>query len=128
LLENAVRHSSPGDKVTVSASTSSSAIVISVADSGPGVTLADRPRVFEPFWRGADQQASGAPGAGLGLAIARQIARAHGGDIELEESAAGGALFRITLPRSRPPPGPKNADPDLSRNRASAATRQTPHG
>lgn len=128
LLENAVRHSPPGDKVTVSASTSSSSVVILVADSGPGVAFADRPRVFEPFWRGTDQQASGAPGAGLGLAIARQIARAHGGDIELEESPSGGALFRITLPQSRPPPGPKSSEPDLSRSRASVATRQTPHG
>jgi signal transduction histidine kinase len=128
LLENAVRHSRPGDKVTVSASTTTSSIVILVADSGPGVAFADRPRVFEPFWRGTDQQASGAPGAGLGLAIARQIARAHGGDIELEESPSGGALFRITLPQSRPPPGPKSSEPDLSRSRASVATRQTPHG
>ncbi|HMJ53067.1 MAG TPA: HAMP domain-containing sensor histidine kinase [Polyangiaceae bacterium] len=128
LLENAVRHSPAGDKVTVSASTTSSSIVILVADSGPGVAFADRPRVFEPFWRGTDQQASGAPGAGLGLAIARQIARAHGGDIELEESPSGGALFRITLPQSRPPPGPKSSEPDLSRSRASVATRQTPHG
>jgi signal transduction histidine kinase len=128
LLENAVRHSSSGDKVEVTASTSNSAIVISVADSGPGVPIADRPRVFEPFWRGADQQASGAPGAGLGLAIARQIARAHGGDIDLAESPTGGALFRITLPRSQPPHGPKASDGEFSRNRASAATRQTPHG
>ena len=128
LLENAMRHSSSGDKVEVSAATSSSAIVISVADSGPGVPPADRTRVFEPFWRGAEQQATGAPGAGLGLAIARQIARAHGGDIELGESSTGGALFRITLPRTRPPPGAKIADADLSRSRASGATRQTPHG
>ena len=128
LLENAVRHSPPGDKVSVTATTSSSVIVILVADSGPGVAAADRPRVFEPFWRGTDQQASGAPGSGLGLAIARQIARAHGGDIDLEEAPRGGALFRITLPQSRPSSGPKNPEPDLSRSRASVATRQTPHG
>jgi two-component system heavy metal sensor histidine kinase CusS len=127
LLENAVRHSPPGS-VTVNASTSSSAIVIVVADAGPGVAPADRPRVFEPFWRGTDEQASGAPGAGLGLAIARQIARAHGGDIDLEESPQGGALFRITLPRSRPPLGPRSPESDLSRSLASAETRRTPHG
>jgi signal transduction histidine kinase len=114
--------------VRVNASPSSSAVVITVADSGPGVAPADRPRVFEPFWRGADQQASGAPGAGLGLAIARQIARAHGGDIDLDESTTGGALFRITLPQSRLPVEPKNPEPDISRNQATAATRQTPHG
>jgi signal transduction histidine kinase len=53
--------------------------------------------VFEPFWRGAEQEASGAPGAGLGLAIARQIARAHGGDIVILD-AEHGALLRVTLP------------------------------
>jgi len=127
LLENAVRHSPRGEKVTVNASTSGSAVVVSVADSGPGVALADRPRVFDAFWRGADQQASGAPGAGLGLAIARQIARAHGGDIDLLESPSGGALFRITLPRVRPAASPKASETEVSRNRASAATRQTPH-
>lgn len=128
LLENAVRHSPPGAKVSVSASPSSSAVVIMVADSGPGVAPADRPRVFEPFWRGTDQQASGAPGSGLGLAIARQIARAHGGDIDLEESPTGGALFRITLPQSRVPLGPKDPEPDVIRSPATVATRQTPHG
>jgi two-component system heavy metal sensor histidine kinase CusS len=127
LLENAVRHSPPGEKVSVSASTSSSAIVILVADAGPGVPPADRPRVFEPFWRGADQRASGAPGSGLGLAIARQIARAHGGDIELEESPSGGALFRVTLPQSRAPSGPKPVDAPVSGSLASAGMRQTPH-
>jgi two-component system, OmpR family, sensor kinase len=127
LLENAVRHSPPGDKVTVNASTSSSAIAILVADSGPGVAPADRPRVFEPFWRAPDQEASGVPGSGLGLAIARQIARAHGGDIELDVSASGGALFRITLARSRPTLGPKSREPQLSQSLASAVTRQTPH-
>jgi two-component system OmpR family sensor kinase len=127
LLENAVRHSPTGGNVIVSTSTSSSAIVILVADGGPGVQPADRPRVFEPFWRGADQRASGAAGAGLGLAIARQIARAHGGDVELDESAQGGALFRITLPEARPSAGPRSPDPDLSRSLASAETPQTPH-
>jgi signal transduction histidine kinase len=128
LLENAVRHSSSGDKVVVTAATSTSTVVISVADSGPGVPVADRSRVFEPFWRGTDQQASGAPGAGLGLAIARQIARAHGGEIDLAESPSGGALFRITLPRTRTPSGPETADAELNRSRATEVTRQTPHG
>ena len=127
LLENAVRHSPSDGKVAVTASTSSSGVVVSVADGGPGVQPADRPRVFEPFWRGADQRASGAPGAGLGLAIARQIARAHGGDIELDESPQGGALFRITLPEARLPAGQRNPEPELNRSLATAETPRTPH-
>lgn len=126
LLENAVRHSTSGATVGVTATTTSGTIVISVTDSGPGVPLADRPRVFEPFWRGTDQQASGAPGAGLGLAIARQIARSHGGDIAIEESPSGGALFKITLPLANV--GAKTAGSDVSRSRASGAMRQTPRG
>jgi two-component system heavy metal sensor histidine kinase CusS len=127
LLENAVRHSPPEGKVAVSASTSSTGVVVSVADGGPGVQPADRPRVFEPFWRGTDQRAGGAAGSGLGLAIARQIARAHGGDIELGESPQGGALFRITLPEARLPAGQKSPDPNLNRSLASAETPQTRH-
>jgi signal transduction histidine kinase len=122
-----VRHSPPDGKVAVSASTSSSGVVVLVADGGPGVQPVDRPRVFEPFWRGTDQRASGASGAGLGLAIARQIARAHGGDIDLGESPQGGALFRITLPDARRPAGMRGAEPDVNRSLATAETPQTPH-
>jgi two-component system OmpR family sensor kinase len=127
LIENAVRHSDPGATVGVHASTSSGSLVIAVSDSGPGVPPADRPRVFEPFWRGTDQQASGAPGAGLGLAIARQIARSHGGDIALEESETGGARFLITLPFANYA-GHKAVVTEVSRSRASGAMRQTPRG
>ena len=98
LLENAVRHSPEGGFIALSGSTSGGAITIFVADAGPGIADSDRSRIFEPFWRGADQQASGASGTGLGLAIARQIARAHGGDIELADAPERGAVFSVTLP------------------------------
>jgi signal transduction histidine kinase len=71
-----------------------------VADAGPGVAEAERARIFEPFARGAG--ASG-EGAGLGLAIARQIARHHGGELSFEPNDAGGSRFVATLPdRSAP--------------------------
>ena len=98
LFENAVRHSLAGGRVAVTASVSDGVVSVFVADAGPGISSEDRARVFEPFWRGPQQQASDAPGAGLGLAIARQIARAHGGDIELTDTPDPGATFRVTLP------------------------------
>jgi two-component system OmpR family sensor kinase len=101
LLENAVRHSPVGGVVRVGIAERSEGLDICVTDDGPGVADVDREKVFEPFWRGAEQQASGARGAGLGLAIARQIARAHGGDVILSESLASrGACFRVILPIS----------------------------
>ena len=61
----------------------------------------DLPHLFEPFWRGG---ASGATGVGLGLASCRGIAQAHGGTIEAERRAGGGALFRVRLPAGESPP------------------------
>jgi two-component system heavy metal sensor histidine kinase CusS len=98
LLENAIRHSLAGGRVAVTASVAEGVVSVLVTDAGPGIAPEDRPRVFEPFWRGPIQQASDAPGAGLGLAIARQIARAHGGDVELADAPNQGATFRVTLP------------------------------
>ena len=102
LLENAIRHSLSGGRVTVTACLSDSAVKVFVTDSGPGIAPQERLRLFEPFWRGPKQQASDAPGAGLGLAIARQIARSHGGDIDLADAPDEGACFRITLPLAGP--------------------------
>jgi two-component system OmpR family sensor kinase len=67
-----------------------------VEDAGAGVATADRARIFEPFQRAAP--AGGAAGAGLGLSIVRQIARAHGGSVAYEERARGGSRFIVTLP------------------------------
>lgn len=102
LFENAIRHSPEGGSVDVTAINLGGAVEIFVADSGPGIAADDRAHVFEPFWRGAKEQAGEEPGAGLGLAIARKIARAHGGDIELAASPNRGATFRITIPIARP--------------------------
>jgi signal transduction histidine kinase len=68
---------------------------VTVRDLGPGVPDSERERIFERFVRIAP---GGAPGAGLGLPIARWIAEAHGGSLVLGESSARGSLFVITLP------------------------------
>jgi len=96
VLENAVRHSPPGGTVHVSAVQRGGAVVLQVSDAGMGVPEADRERIFEPFYRGAAERAADVPGAGLGLAIAREIGRMHGGDVRLVR-AESGAVFEIEM-------------------------------
>ena len=73
--------------------------VIEVRDNGSGVAKADRPHVFEPFWRKDDH----GPGTGLGLAIVREIAQLHGGSAWVDETPGGGATFRLRLPTMSSP-------------------------
>jgi two-component system sensor histidine kinase MprB len=68
---------------------------IAVRDHGPGIAEADRPRVFDRFYRAA--AARGRPGSGLGLAIVRQVAESHGGRVSAEPAPGGGALLRLSL-------------------------------
>ena len=67
-----------------------------VSDTGPGIAPEFRERVFDKFFRVPNVSAP--PGAGLGLAIAKQVVEAHGGRIQLDASHAGGASFRFTVP------------------------------
>lgn len=94
LVANAVRHAGAGGTVWLAATHADGSAILHVADDGPGVHPADRERIFRPHVRG--RGASG-PGQGLGLAIAREAAREHGGELVLEPSATG-AVFRLSLP------------------------------
>jgi two-component system heavy metal sensor histidine kinase CusS len=96
LVENGVRHAPPSTEVEVTTSEQAGHAVVRVADQGSGVDPSDRDRVFEPFYRGAAERAKDLPGAGLGLAIAREIARLHGGDVHLLDSERG-AVFEAVL-------------------------------
>ncbi|MEU9097249.1 HAMP domain-containing sensor histidine kinase [Streptomyces sp. NPDC048361] len=93
LLDNAAKFSPPGAPVEVTLSAGE----LTVRDHGPGIAEADLPYVFDRFYRA--EQARALPGSGLGLAMARQIARAHGAALTVERAAGGGAQFRLTLPR-----------------------------
>jgi two-component system OmpR family sensor kinase len=105
LVENAVKHGRPGDHVTVQAAREGAAYRLCVRDTGPGVPDDSRGRIFEPFYRGSRARADGSGGgAGLGLPIARWIAEAHGGRLELVESGPAGSLFRATFPASSADP------------------------
>jgi signal transduction histidine kinase len=81
-----------------------------VANDGPAVPAEHRDRIFEPFARVDDARTARAGGAGLGLAIARRIARAHDGDLVLEPGADS-AAFRLTLPCADQPAGGNPARP-----------------
>ena len=95
LIQNAIRHTPPDGSVTVRAEGVDGGVEIEVADTGSGIDRDARARVFEPFFR-ADASRH-APGAGLGLAIARAIVEAHGGAIWLEDAPAG-TRVRFRLP------------------------------
>jgi two-component system sensor histidine kinase KdpD len=102
LLENAVKHTPAGTEIEIRAVARESALELEVADRGPGLEPGDETRIFEKFQRGAR---AGAGGVGLGLAICRGIAMAHGGSLHAENRPGGGALFRLTLPLLEAPPG-----------------------
>ncbi|MFF3373010.1 ATP-binding protein [Streptomyces sp. NPDC002680] len=96
LLDNAQRHARSA--VTVAVRREGERVVVEVADDGDGVPEADRERVFERFVRLDDARSRDDGGAGLGLAIARDVAVRHGGTLTVREARTGGALFELRLP------------------------------
>ncbi|MEV8090335.1 sensor histidine kinase [Streptomyces nigra] len=99
LLDNARRHAR--SEVTVGVRAEGEWAVVAVADDGDGVPEADRERVFERFVRLDEARSRDDGGAGLGLAIARDVAVRHGGTLTVGRAPAGGALFELRLPRAR---------------------------
>ncbi len=97
LVVNASRYSPEGALIDVSLAVGDGGACVSVADNGPGIDPEDQPHIFERFFRGRNQESDG---VGLGLAISREIARIHQGDIFYEEQETRGSLFRLCLPLS----------------------------
>jgi two-component system, OmpR family, sensor histidine kinase KdpD len=93
LLENAARHAPPASLVRVSAEERNGMVDLRVADEGIGVPDWERRRIFEPFRKGEGSRSSG-----VGLAICKAIVEAHGGTIDVDRTAGGGATFVVTLP------------------------------
>ncbi len=109
-----------GSLLEISANAAEHAIVVELADRGPGLAAGSEKRIFEKFYRG---QHDGPPGAGLGLAICLGIAHAHEGALLAENRPGGGAVFRLTLPqRERPPSVPPEADSDPAAEPAERAS------
>ena len=116
LLGNAAKYAPAGSTVTLRASTEAGGLRVDVSDTGIGIGEADQERVFERFFRAAEQ----GKGAGLGLYMARAIAEAHGGRIDLASQPGRGSTFSVWLPAdagaaaARPPRPDRSAPPDPS--------------
>ncbi|MDO8597179.1 MAG: sensor histidine kinase, partial [Sulfuricaulis sp.] len=98
LVDNAVRY---GRRATIVLEDAADQITIRILDEGPGIPEEDLERAFEPFFRGEQSRNRETGGTGLGLGIARNIARAHGGELQLKNRAGGGleAMLCQPLPR-----------------------------
>jgi two-component system sensor histidine kinase KdpD len=101
LLDNGVKYTPVRSGIDISASVSDAAVLVEVADRGPGFAPGEEKLVFDKFYRG---QTADSRGVGLGLAICRAIVEAHGGKIWAENRPGGGAMFRFTLPAKDVPP------------------------
>lgn len=102
LIENAIRHTPAGGAIHVRAGVENGSVVVSVADSGAGIPPEDLPHVFDRFYRGEksrSREGYSSGGAGLGLAIAKGIVEAHGGQIWVESVMGEGTVMRFSLPK-----------------------------
>jgi two-component system sensor histidine kinase KdpD len=102
LFDNIAKYTPPGTRVYVSALADGGFIRVLVEDEGPGLPVGNPERLFDKFQRGSGEGA--VVGVGLGLAICRAIVMAHGGSIEANSRAGGGARFELTLPAQEPAP------------------------
>ena len=96
LIENAVKFSPTGSPVEVTARAEAGRVLVSVEDHGPGIPAEQHAPIFEKFARG--DPAGGKPGSGLGLYIARSIAEAHGGRLDVRSAPGQGATFTLVVP------------------------------
>lgn len=99
LLDNACKYSEGPIEVAVCAR--SDKLLVSVEDRGPGIAVEDEGRLFEPFFRGRHETVE--RGAGLGLALCKAIAEAHGGELGMRRRQGGGCCFTLTLPLDAQP-------------------------
>jgi len=98
LLGNALKYTPEGGKVGVTVEAVADALSVEVKDSGFGIGETDALRVFDRFYRADDKRVRETTGSGLGLALSREVARLHGGDITVESQIDHGSTFTLTLP------------------------------
>jgi two-component system OmpR family sensor kinase len=100
ILDNAVKFSPIGGRVTINVAANGKEAVIAVSDNGPGVAPDDLRWLFQRFYRGNASRSTGAPGVGLGLAISRALVERQGGRISVQADRERGATFGVHLPRA----------------------------
>ncbi len=99
LLDNAVRFTPSGGRITVDGQLDDGWAEVSVRDTGPGIAPEHLPRIFDRFYRAEEARTRKSGGTGLGLAIARDLARAQKGNLQAENVKGGGTVFRLVLPK-----------------------------
>ncbi len=99
LLDNAVKYSPKQRALTITCRATGDEVIVSISDSGMGISLRDQEHIFDRFQRVGDQNSQSLPGAGLGLYICRAIVEAHGGHIWVESTLRQGSTFSFSLPR-----------------------------
>jgi two-component system sensor histidine kinase KdpD len=97
ILDNAVKYSPPGSPLIFDARSNEGGVILSVTDRGPGIAEWEQSRIFEKFYRGGGARGP-ATGSGMGLAIAREIVQAHGGEIWVDSKPGEGSRFSFSLP------------------------------
>jgi two-component system OmpR family sensor kinase len=102
LLTNALAHTPASAAITLAVRSSGAQAVIEVADNGPGISDADKVKIFERFYRADGSRTRASGGSGLGLSIVAGIVQAHGGTVDVVETPGGGATFRVNLPLLEP--------------------------
>jgi signal transduction histidine kinase len=100
LVRNAVRHTPPGGIVAVAARAEERTVQIEVRDTGEGIMPEDLPHIWERFYRGQNVRGQGGRGAGLGLALVKELIEAMGGTVEVESVMGQGSCFKVTVPKS----------------------------
>jgi len=98
LVSNAIRHSPPGETVTLRARRTGNHLLLEVGDHGSGITPEELPHIFDRFWRAEKSRSRQTGGSGLGLAIVRQLIRAHGGEVSVASTPGLETVFTIDLP------------------------------
>jgi anti-anti-sigma factor len=100
LLSNALRYTDPGGRVFVDLTATETEVILEVADSGVGIAPEHVDRIFDRFWRAPGASERAAEGSGVGLALVRDLVRAHHGRIEVDSVRGTGSRFRVILPRT----------------------------
>ncbi len=98
LLDNAVRYTLPGGRISVTATTKNGAIAVAVSDTGIGIPKADQERIFERFYRVDAARSRESGGTGLGLSVAKHLVEVQGGHIEVQSEIGRGSTFSVVLP------------------------------
>ena len=116
LVRNALRHTPEGGIVSLQAHRAGDFILVAVQDTGAGIPEPQLSRIFDRFYRGDDARDRASGGAGLGLAIVRELVEAMGGTVSAESTMGEGSRFTFTLPMAASPPtATQNSDAGLTR-------------